>query len=245
MARWLVQLEGDPSDLERFPHWFPDGDIFFTEENGAFFLTGRALEQLPDHQAVRFAAMRALEERCPFISILSPGVQKPAVGHVLREEDDGKRHSFIFLDSLTMQARGRVGTPTVPGGTRLEATSPTQAQQLWEAARANPRLLTAVSVWAAPGRSWTHLHRIVREIELHLGQGVDKAGLCSAGQRDRLFFTGNTAELSGIDSRHATGELSGRPRPGRRHRTRKLGGMDLGEATSLVRGLLEAALQRS
>jgi hypothetical protein len=244
MARWLVQVEGERFDLEEFPRWFPDGDIFFTEENGAFFLTGQGLEQLEDPEGVRAEAMRALEQHFSIVSLVSSIAQRPRVSHVVRVDDDGKRHKFSFLDAMTLTARGRVGTLTVSGDKQPDAQRPTEPQQLLAAAKANPRLQTAVLAWAAPGRSWTHLQRIVREIELHLGQHVDTAKLCKPSQRDRFFFTANNAELSGINSRHATGELRGRPHPGRRRRARRQGGMDLGEATSFVHGLLKSVLLR-
>jgi hypothetical protein len=232
MARWLIQLEGDRFDLEEFPRWFPDGDIFFTEENGAFFLTGPAFEHLPDHQAVRVEAMRGLEECLAAILVLSPSVRNPTVGNVFREEDGGKRHTFIFLEAATLRARGKVAG-TLSGGTQSEAAGPTQAQQLLAVARANPRLLTAVSLWARPGRSWPRLYTIMEEIEGHFGRHVDGAGLCSPGKRERFCRSANTAEVSGADSRHAAGRFEPPKTP-----------MNLQGATSFMRGLLDRALRK-
>jgi hypothetical protein len=159
MARWLVQLEGDRFDLEEFPRWFPDGDIFFTEEKTTFFLVGRALEKLPDAAAVQVEAMRALEECSSIISLLCPNIEKPATGNVIREEDDGSRGTFIFVPLAGVRARAKVGA-MLTGGAQPEAPSPTQAQQLQAAASANPRLRTAVWLWGRPGRSWPRLYTI-------------------------------------------------------------------------------------
>ena len=46
MGRWLVQLSGERMDLEEFPIWFPNGEVFAIEENKEFFLVGPALDVL-------------------------------------------------------------------------------------------------------------------------------------------------------------------------------------------------------
>ena len=62
MSRWLVQLSGERMDLEEFPRWFPDGDIYAIEENGTFFFVGSALEALPDSEAVRGLSLIHISE---------------------------------------------------------------------------------------------------------------------------------------------------------------------------------------
>jgi hypothetical protein len=44
MARWLVQLEGETTDLEEFPYWFPVGDAHAIEEDGGTYITGSAFD---------------------------------------------------------------------------------------------------------------------------------------------------------------------------------------------------------
>jgi hypothetical protein len=70
MARWLVQLSGDHMDLEEFPRWFPDGEVSAIEENGAFFLVGRAFEALPNAEAVLGEAVRTLDLFTAVLSLM-------------------------------------------------------------------------------------------------------------------------------------------------------------------------------
>jgi len=61
MARWLAELRGDRMDLEEFPEWFPNGEIFAVEEAGRFYLVGPALDALHDADDVLKAATGALD----------------------------------------------------------------------------------------------------------------------------------------------------------------------------------------
>jgi hypothetical protein len=88
MARWLVQLSGEPFDLEEYPRHFPDGDVFATEENGTFFLVGGAFEVLSSADAVLSEAVRALDRFSAVISLLWPSLRKVTATHVFRETDD-------------------------------------------------------------------------------------------------------------------------------------------------------------
>ena len=231
MARSLVQLSGDRTDLEEFPRWFPDGEIFAIKENGTFFLTGPAFEALPSAEAVLNEAIRALDLFSAVISLVWPSLRKPAGSHVFRETDEGKRNAFVFL-SGSITVRAKLGA-ALSVGSPPEGPQPTQAQQLLTRAKQSPHLEVALSLWADPVRSWPRLYRVLEEIEQHLGRRVNAVGLCSANERDRFARTANTAEVSGPDARHAVGKFVPPANP-----------MDLGEGTSFVSRLLLEALQK-
>lgn len=230
MARWLVQVDGERMDLEELPRWFPDGDVFAIEERGTFYFIGPFLETLPNADAVRTEATRRLDELSAVISLLWSGFKKPVVSRVLREDDQGKRDVFVLL-SASVSMRAKAGAVFATGG-MPGPSQPTQAQQLLARARAQPHLAQALSIWAEPTRSWPRLYRIMEEIEQHLGQPVDAAGLCSGQDRRRFRTTANTAEVSGVDSRHASGKFAPPSDP-----------MDLHEATSFIGRLLSNALK--
>ncbi len=231
MARWLVQLSGDHMDLEEFPRSFPDGDVFAIEENGAFFLVGPAFEVLPNAEAVLGEATRALDHFTAVISLLWPSLRKPAASHVFRETDEGKRDAFVFL-SGSISGRSKVHAVALSVGARPQQPQRTQAQELLGRASGSPHLGVALSLWADPTRSWPRLHRVLEEIEQHLGNRVDAAGLCPAAQRERFTRTANTAEVSGSDARHATGRFVAPSNP-----------MSLPEATKFVGQMLLSVLR--
>lgn len=231
MARWLVKLSGERMDLEEFPRWFPDGDVYAIEEDGAFFLVGPALEALADAEAVLNEAVRVLDSFTAVISLLWPSLRGPVPSHVFRETDEGKRNAFVFLTG-TVSARSKVHAASVSLGTTVQLPQPTQAQELLKRASRSQHLEAALSLWGDPMRSWPRLYRILEEIEQHLGKPVDAAGLCSANQRERFTRTANTAEVSGADARHATGRFTPPDNP-----------MSLSQAAEFIGGMLRSALR--
>lgn len=222
MTRWLVQLSGDRTDLEEFPRWFPNGDIFAVEENGIFYLTGQALEDLPNAEAVRQAAGRALDQFTGVISLLWPALQKPKLCGVIRQTDDGRQDVYPSTSGVSLRAKGGAVVACSPP----EPPRITQAETLLSRATGKPHLEQAISLWAGP-RSWPRLYRILEEIERHIGMKVNEAGFCSDNKRDRFRRTADSAEAAGQDARHATGKFIPPAKP-----------MTLDEGTEFVRLML-------
>jgi len=237
MTRWLVQLEGEHSDLEEFPRWFPDGDIYAIEENNSVYLVGSAFEKFSEAGHVHEAALQAVDELSAVIKLLWSSFRPPKVGHVFREDADGKRNGFVFLTgSITVRAKARA-TLTVSGAGQNQKT-PTQAQTLLSGSRTNVHLRTAMSIWADPLRTWPRLYRVLEEIERYLEkEDVHDAGLCSRHQRERFTRSANDAEISGKDARHALGK-PGKSKPPKDP-------MNLSEATTFIGGLLQAVLRQA
>src|SRR5437667_5076309 len=231
MARWLVQLSGDHMDLEEFPRCFPDGDISAVEENGAFFLLGPAFEVLPNSEAVLGEATRTLDRFTATISLIWPALRKPTISHVIREADGGERDAFVFLSGCS-SGRAKVGAVLASAGAAPQPPQRTQAQDLLRKAAGSAHLEVALSLWADPIRSWPRLYCVLEEIEQHLGQRVDAAGLCPSNQRQRFTRTANTAEVAGSDARHATGKFAARGNP-----------MTLLEATDFIGQMLLGSLR--
>lgn len=230
MARWLVQLEGDRLDLEEFPRWFPDGDIYATEENGSVYLVGPAFDRPSAANQVYEKALQAVDEFSAVITLLWPSLQRPKVGRVVRENNDATRQASVFLSSsVTARSKARA-TLTVDGITE-DRRRPTEAQRLLSGSRMDRHARVAVSLWGDPLRTWPRLYRVLEEIERYLGQQVDKAGLCSNKQRRRFTRTANAAEVAGKDARHALGKSEPPKHP-----------MDIKEATAFIGRLLRATL---
>jgi hypothetical protein len=231
MTRWLVQLEGNPCDLEEFPYWFPDGDVHAIEENGSVYLVGPAFEALSEASQVREAALQTVDEFSAIITLLGSSLQRPKMGRVFREDESGKRQAFIFLGA-SITGRSKTGRATITvGGVEQARHSPTQAQILFSGSRMDTHLRVAISLWADPLRTWPRLYRVLEEIEQYLGQPVQQASFCSDNQRKRFTRSANAAEISGKDARHALGKFEPPKDP-----------MDLAEATVFIGRLLQAAL---
>ena len=229
MERWIVQLKGDRLDLQELPKWFPHGDIFAVEEDGTVFLTGPALNALQDAEAVLNCATQTLNNFAAVIFLLWNGFTKPTIRSVIHEDAAGTRSTFAFISgiaSILFKASG-----VLVGGT---ASATTQAQDLLAAGRKSAKLREALTIWSDPIRSWPRLYRVMEEIEEHFGKPIDKAGLCSDSERVRFTRTANTAEVAGLDSRHASGKFQSPPDP-----------LSLQEAESFLARILLAALRMS
>jgi hypothetical protein len=233
MARWLVQLEGDQFDLEEFPNWFPDGDVYAVEENGSVYLVGPAFEGLLEASQVYEIALQAVDEFSAIITLLWSSLQRPKVGGVFRENNDGRRQAFVFL-SGSVTGRSKARATLAVDGIKEALQRPTRAQILLSGSRMDDHLRVAVSLWGDPLRTWPRLYRVLEEIERYLGQQVQKAGFCSDNQRERFTRSANAAEIAGKDARHARGKFAP-PKDA----------MDLKEATAFIGRLLQATLARA
>lgn len=233
MARWLVRLEGDHVDLEEFPHWFPEGDVYAFEENSQVFLAGQAFESHDDAAQVQEMALQVVDEFSAVVSLLWPSHRRPEVAAVIRETDEGKRNQHVFL-SAVLSARSKVRATLVVEGEAAEGPSETQGQKLLSGALANAHLRVALALWGDPLRTWPRLYRVLEEVERYLGQPVSRAGCCTAKQRERFTRSANSAEVAGKDSRHAAGKFAVPKDP-----------MTLGEATGVVSNLLQQALRQA
>lgn len=229
MTRWLIELVGEQLDTEEYPRWFPDGDVFAVEVDGKHYLTGSAFDTFEDGGPVRAAAVDALKGMSATISLLWPSLIPPVVGSVLREHPGGRRDVWVFPEGCHI--RSKCGAAIATGGVP-SAPSKTQAQELLHAGQTSPHLREALDVWADKYRSWGRLHRVLEEIERHLGKPVNQAGFCSANERERFTRSANCSEVAGIDARHASGKYEPPPQP-----------MILSEAEEFVRKMLNSSIR--
>ena len=115
MARWLIQLTGDRFDLEEFPYWFPNGDIYAIAENDSVYLVGPSFDQYDEASQVLEAATEALDDFSAIVRLLWPALSRPSVEKVFREDNDGNRKGYVFMSGhATCRSKARA-TLTVNG----------------------------------------------------------------------------------------------------------------------------------
>ncbi|WP_169980620.1 hypothetical protein [Tautonia rosea] len=233
MGRWLIQLVGEHRDLEEFPYWFPEGEIYAFEEDDKVFLTGSRLERCSEAIEVQETALQIVDEYSAVISLLWPAHKRPEIVAIIRETDDGKRNQFIFTPFI--ESRAKLHHLAVRGvGQAEETLTQTRGQQLINAASSNHHLRTGLHLWGDQIRTWPRLYRILEELETYLGQKMDHIGFCSKQERSRFTHSANCAETAGKDARHAGGKFDPPEKP-----------MALGEATEFIRALLEQTLSNA
>ena len=227
MARWLAQLQGDSYYLEDLPELFPDGDSFVFVEGDHYFLAGSRLELLPDGRLVNDLANQLIDEFAAVAAIFYGHFERPKVGVIYREADDGSRTGMQYgiVADMVVRSKMRAKLADTPG--------PTTAQRLLGAAQSSLHLKTALLLWADPLKTWPRLYRIVEEVQQHFGTAVNKAGLCTKDELKRFEHTANSAEAAGADSRHALLRYEAPANP-----------MSLIDATAFVRGVIRKALEK-
>jgi hypothetical protein len=171
-----------------------------------------------------------VDEFSAIITLLWSSLQRPKLGRVFRENNDGRRQAFVLL-SGSATGRSKVRATLTGDGRKEDRQRPTQAQILLSGSRMDSHLRVAVSLWGDPLRTWPRLYRVLEEIERYLGQQVHKAGLCSDNQRERFTRSANAAEIAGKDARHALGKFVPPKDP-----------MDIKKATAFIGRLLQATL---
>lgn len=231
MSRWLVQLEGEPFDTSEFAFWFPTGDICAVSEGDHTYLTGPVLDGLEHSTTVHETAAIQLEALYAVIHVLDPGVHRPGLGTVWREDDDGQRHGYAFMSGVA-SGRSKVRASISAVGEDPNLSRDTQAQEMLKASRSDRRLTVALSLLAIPNASWPHLYRTLEEIESFLGRKVSAAGICSDNERERFTRSANSAEVAGNHARHRFGKFVPPENP-----------MSLNEAGSFMRLLVQTALR--
>lgn len=228
MARWLLKLKGEVADLEEFPHWFPSGDPFAFREGQDFYLSSPRLDLLQDSRSVQDLGTSILEEAAAVVSLIWPGLEAPAIEHLVQEAEDGTRSLHYTLkivgSTLRLKSGSRRGAPLKAGKT--------DAQWFHAISQASPHLQTALLLWADPARTWPRLYRVLEELEHHISQDAHKAALCTAADRRRFMHSANAAASAGRDARHRDGLFDAPKNP-----------MTLDEASRFVRGVIYAYLE--
>lgn len=232
MKRWLVELRGERFDIEDYPRWFPNGEIFAVEEGGAVYLTGPAFNSCSDATQVWKTASEAISDMFAVANLLTPGLHRAEIGSLIYENDQGRRMQSVVVVAPTAEARAKAFAPSVSGDTAAEEPEPTEAQTMLAGALNDEHLKAALSVWANKPHTWPYLYRILEEIEKSCGCSANTAGLCTKAQRTRFCQSANAAEISGEDSRHAMRKWEPPANP-----------MSLKEAESFIRDTLLAALK--
>jgi hypothetical protein len=230
MARWLIEITGEPFDLEEYPRWFPDGDAFAILQDQRVFLTGPRFDRAGSAEAVRDEADVVLRELFGVVSLLWPPARLPSVGHVQYEHDDGRRDCYVAVQGVEM--RMKVGSVVMNAPGQPQVGQITEGQTLYSVAVSSPHLRDAIKLLTYP-KSWGSAHRVLEAVEAHLGGPIHTAGVAGGNERERFRRTANTAEVGGVTARHALKKFTPPPNP-----------MTLDEGYKFIRKVLTAVLRK-
>jgi len=223
----LHDRRNDDFELENYPDWFPNGDIFAVKRDGYYYLCGPDLDALQTPLDVEIRAKAHLRRFFAIGSLLWDGLKKPKTGDVYEELPDGKLKAHIMF-SGSMSARSKVKA------TLDESSGLTMAQKYLKAlSNETPHLIEALEFWATGDRSWFTLYKIDEAVGHHLHNAAAKSAILDPAQRKRFQHTANNAKAAGINARHATNKDEPPNNP-----------MTLQEAQKYISNLLEKILNK-
>lgn len=215
-------------ELEDYPRWFPDGDIFAIKKpDGYYYLCGPELDNLPTPQEAQARAATVLARFFAIGSILWNGLRKPKTNGVYELMPDGslQLHS-LFSGTLISRGKTAAALSDSPG--------PTDAQKIYTGvAKSTQHLQEALEYWATGERSWFMMYKVLEAVGHHLYGVPDKMKILDDNAMERFKRSADNAKVSGMHARHAERGFAPLNNP-----------MTLEEGEQYIHGLLDRVLRQ-
>src|SRR5215208_2600377 len=153
MAEWLVEVQGDPADLEELADQFESPRLSVRKEGESYYLrSSEDFDGLSNASDVRTQATELLVLLSGVANLYAGAGETVTPGVVIWQRDDGTRDRFQ-LGKATLRARGKVRVRL--GGT--EATDPTVGESWLSLARQddNDNVLDALRFFQEDTTWWS------------------------------------------------------------------------------------------
>jgi len=159
MPKWLIRLKGERFDLEDFPKLLRLPEVKVVEEDGSFYLESSEFNSLTSAEEVRERGRELIKlingvtkfNRNNFL-----GISEDAI---IRVEDDGKRHGYLFLES-SVKIRTKTKcqlTAIAADGSEIGITQPSALESLFEVAQKHNVVAKALSLYQHG--TWNSLYK--------------------------------------------------------------------------------------
>ncbi len=169
MPKWLVRLKGERFDLEDFPKLLRSPEVRVVEENGSFYLESSEFNSLTSAEEVRErgrALIKLINGVTKFNSDNFLGISEDAI---IRVEDDGKQHGYLFLEEA-ITIRTKVGarlTVIAADGSEKVTTQSSVLESLLEVAKKYNVVADALSFYRDD--TWSSLYKAYEIIRDDVG----------------------------------------------------------------------------
>ena len=208
MPKWLVRLKGERFDLEDFPKLLCSPEVRVVEENGSFYLESSEFNSLTSAEEVRErgrALIKLINGVTKFNSDNFLGISEDTI---IRVEDDGKRHHYVFLEGA-IKARAKVSaqvTVIATDGSEKVATQPSALESLPEVAQKHNVVAEALSFYRDD--TWISLYKAYEIIRDDVGgkHQIIKNGWSVDSDINRFTQTAQSRAALGDSARHASGK---------------------------------------
>ena len=108
MAEWLVEVQGDPADLEELADQFESPRLSVRKEGESYYLrSSKDFDGLSDASEVRTRATELLLLLSGVANLYAGAGETVTPGVVIWQRDDGTRDQFIALEEATIRVRSK------------------------------------------------------------------------------------------------------------------------------------------
>lgn len=234
MAEWIVRLEGDEFDLLDLANHVQATDSSVAKEADGFSLRAAAFQLCSEAQEVLDRANALLPILNGAAAVYVRKYRPVSIGHVIRVDDDGRRHPYVFLAG-TIEPRSRVSVQVIRanGAPADEEARDSSVEAALACSTADEAVNRALALYGDLPPTWRNLY-IVLEIVVD-DVGGEKPLLANnwvPQKKFKLFkWTANSFRALGSEARHGTLKIKKPPET-----------MALTEAQTIVTSILRAWL---
>jgi hypothetical protein len=159
MAEWLVEVQGDPADLQELADQFESPRLSVRKEGESYYLrSSEDFDGLSDASQVRTQATELLLLLSGAANLYAGAGETVTPGVVIWQRDDGTQDTFIAMGAATVRARGKAPL----WGT--EATDPTVGESWLSLARQDDKVLDGLRFFQE-NTTWWNLRKAYEVIE--------------------------------------------------------------------------------
>jgi len=229
MPKWLVRLKGDTFDLEDLPALLRSPELTITEENGSYYLESSEFDSLTYADEVRERSVALIKMINGAAKLYRDNFRGISEDGVIRIEDNGRRHHYIFAEAV-LTARSKLSTNvtvTTSDGTQVTVNQPSVIETwLGLAKKYKP---VADVLHFSRENTWFNLYKIFEVIrdDVRGEQIIVKNGWVSDKKLSQFTQTAQSREALGYYARHASKKYRSPTPP-----------MSWAEAKSLIKGLI-------
>ena len=229
---WMVELSGDPSDLDELSKVFTTPELSIKKEGDKFLLRTTNFESCASSVEIKKIASEIVHDLTAGIKLSLDARKKLDIDGIVQIGDDGLRHHFIDLSGTAVARCSASGRLNLSDGTREVFHQADPIPRWIKIAHKDAKVAKAFDFICADFNSWGTLYKILEVLEEDHFKPIMRRGRYKEMAND-FTNAANSYTMTGLDARHATERTPTPPK----------NPMSLSEARSFIKMLLHEWLK--
>lgn len=232
MTEWCANLKGDEADLYELLALFRLPDLNIVQDERAYWLRSSTFAALTEAEDVLKQAREVIQYVNGAAKVYLPSYQPVEIGGIMRIDDQGRKHQYIFANSIVL--RTVFGHPTLSiDGVPVPPPSLSKLELASSSAQKDESIAKALRIFSRE-HTWDNLYRVFEVVQSDVGNMMFDLSWVSKREVACFKRTANSAAALGDEARH-----------GVEHTQPPTSPMSRSEAIEFVRKLLVAWLDQS